>query len=53
MKTLKVRMTDDEKGWLEGRAIRNGRSMSSEIRQIMRKSMTGNPMAQKIDRGDS
>lgn len=53
MKTLKIRMTDGEKVWLEGRAIQNGRSMNSEIRQLLKKSMTGSPLLRRIEGGDS
>lgn len=39
MKTLRLRLTDDEKGWLERRAAENGRSMNAELRQLLKNSM--------------
>jgi plasmid stability protein len=39
MKTLRLRLTDDEKGWLERRAAENGRSMNAELRQLLKSNM--------------
>jgi plasmid stability protein len=39
MKTLRLRLTEDEKGWLERRAAENGRSMNAELRQLLKNSM--------------
>ena len=39
MKTLRLRLTEDEKGWLERRAAENGRSMNTELRQLLKNCM--------------
>jgi plasmid stability protein len=39
MKNLRLRLTEDEKGWLERRAAENGRSMNAELRQLLKNSM--------------
>ncbi|WP_090191115.1 FitA-like ribbon-helix-helix domain-containing protein [Loktanella salsilacus] len=39
MKTLRLRLSEEEKGWLERRATENGRSMNAELRQLLKNSM--------------